>query len=146
MFVRTHKLRSVSAAPRVLGLLAAVWVGLAFQPCAIAAPAEQHCPHCPTEVATEIAPAVDHCGTKAKYTQSVSCVSAQSDCGDIDDSIVNVRVESEDLDEDIPVLPTRMPSSRLSTSLRESTGNTIGPPDLPGGSVPLFILNCVYLK
>ena len=148
MFVRIHKLHSVSAAPRVLGLLAAVWVGLAFQPCAVAAPAEQHCPNCPTEVAVDLAPVDDHCGTKAKDTQTVSasCASVQSDCGDIDDGIVNLRVESDDFDQDISVVPTCMPSSRLSTRLRESIGSTIGPPYLSGGSVPLFILNCVYLK
>lgn len=147
MFVRTHKLHSVSAAPRVLGLLAAVWVGLAFQPCAIAAPAEQNCPHCPTEVAVDLAPADDHCGTKAKDTQTVSasCASAQSDCGDFDDGIVTTRVESDDLDQDITVLPTCVPAPRLSPRLRGSVGDTTDTSDKSGVSVPLFVLNCVYL-
>ena len=83
--------------------------------------------------------------TATQETVSVSCVSAQSDCGDIDAGIVNVRTDSEDLDEDIPALPTCMPSLRLSTRLRESIGSTVGPPDLSGESVPLFVLNCVYL-
>jgi len=147
MFIRTQKLGSVSSAPRVLGLLAAVWMGLALQPCAVADEVEQDCPHCPTEVVVELAPADDHCGSKAKDTQtvSVSCVSVQSDCTDTEEGIFNARVESENLDDDSPDLPLCMASTHLSQRTCERTASLTGPPDSTGGSVPLFVLKCAYL-
>ena len=147
MFGRAKRQYARIASSKVLGLFAAVWVSLALQPCAVAAVAEQSCPHCPPEI--EAAPDVirEHCGTRLPEPAVAleNCVTAQSDCLDIEDGLVNVRVEMPDFDDDMPVLPTSVPDSRIHRHTREHPANATGPPERPGRPVPLYILNCVYL-
>ena len=147
VFASFNKQRSTTARNRVFGLLAAVWVSLALQPCAIAAVSDHECPHCPVEI--EAAPAAirDHCNPAAtdKGDDGTSNHSAQSDCCDLDEGIVNVRVDTSGDDDDTTVLPTGVPASQFRLGSCEESGSATGPSDSTGGSVPLHVLKCVYL-
>ena len=138
--------RHVSGTRKALGLMLAVWVSLAVQPCAVAEESDHECPDCPSTVEAAAEPEQSHCGSKVPTGEAViSCASAQADCCDVEAGIVNIRVESPDLDEDNSVLPTGVPASHPCLGPREESGNATGPPRPSSGSVPLYILKCVYL-
>ncbi len=147
MFASFNPKHSELGRTRVFGLLVAVWVSLALQPCAVAAVSDHECPHCPIEV--EAAPAADedHCNPagKNKADDGTSVPSGQSECCDLDDGIVNVRIDTTGDDDDLSILPTSVPASQFRLGPCEESGNATGPPDPTGGSVPLHVLNCVYL-
>ena len=147
MFARFNQQHTRSGKTRVLGLMVAVWVSLALQPCAVAAVSDEKCPHCPMEVEAVPAAIEDHCNPAAttKEHDSKSYPSAHSECCDLDEGIVNVRVDTPGDDDDITALPTCVPASQFRLGPCEEPGNATGPPDPTGGSVPLHVLKCVYL-
>lgn len=128
-------------------MLVAVWVGLGLQPCAVAAVSEHECPHCPTEVEAAPAAVEDHCNPvgKTKVDDGKNYPSAQSECCDLDEGIMNVRVDTSGDDDDTTVLPTSVPASQFRLGPCEESGNATGPPDPTGGPVSLYVLKCVYL-
>ena len=146
MFARFNQQHSKPGRTKAFGLLVAVWVSLALQPCAVAAASDHDCPHCPVEV--EAAPAAidDHCNPagKIKADDGTSLPSAQSDCCDLDNGIVNVRLDTSG-DDDVTFLTTSVPASQFRLGPCEESGNATGPPDPTGGSVSLHVLKCVYL-
>lgn len=124
----------------------AVWVSLAVQPCAVAAVSTEECPHCPVPAETMPEPERNHCGSIVTRSEDiVSCASAQTECCDVEEGIVNLRVESPDLDEDNNVLPTSVPVPHPNHGPCEESGNASGPPEPSGGPVPLHVLKCLYL-
>jgi len=142
----TDKHRKVSRTRKALGLMLAVWVSLAVQPCAVAAASTEECPHCPVLVETTPEPERNHCGSIVTSSEEiVSCASAQTECSDVEEGIVNLRIESPDLDEGHNVLPTSIPVSHPCLGPREESGNAAGPPEPSSGSVPLHVLKCLYL-
>ncbi len=147
MFASFNPKHSKLGRTRVFGLLVAVWVSLALQPCAVAAVSEHECPHCPMEVEAAPAAIEDHCNPagKTKADASKSYPSAQSECCDLDEGIANVRVDSTGGDDDSTILPTSVPASQCRLGPCEESGNATGPPDPTGGSVSLRALKCVYL-
>lgn len=147
MYARLNKQHSRTARARAFALLAAVWVSLALQPCAVAAVSDHECPHCPVEIVAESAPIRDHCNPAVTDTadNGAGSPSAQSDCCDLDDSIVNVRLDTSGDDDGSIVLPTCVPASQFRLGPCEESGSATGPPDPTGGSVPLYVLKCVYL-
>jgi len=146
--------RQFMPANRLAALLLAVWVSLAVQPCAMAEVSDQDCPHCPTEVElTAVHGAHDahgshDCGSMDLGGAGLSemCASAQSDCCDFDESVVNARPGSPDLDDNPIALPTRGPARADHPDPRREPANATGPPVWPGGLVSLQDLYCVYLK
>lgn len=147
MFASFNPTHSKPGRTRVFGLLVAVWVSLALQPCAVAAVSEHECPHCPTEVEAATAAIEDHCDPvrKNKADDGTSLPSAQSECCDVDDGIVNVRVDTTGDNDNLIILPTSVPASQFRLGPCEESGHATGPPDATGGSVPLHVLKCVYL-
>jgi len=132
---------------RVFGLFVAVWVSLALQPCAVAQVSESDCPHCPPEIEAVAATMESHCNPAGNVTpdELPNCDSAQAACCEFAKGIVNVRVATDDLDDLTPGLPTSVPAPHPSLGPCEDPGNTAGPPEPSGGSVPLHVLKCVYL-
>ena len=146
MTISTDKNRNVSRTRKALGLMLAVWVSLAVQPCAVAAVSTEQCPHCPVPVETTPEPERNHCGsTVTTNEETVSCASAQAECCDVEEGIVNLRIAASDLDEGDNVLTTSVPVPHLYHGPCEESGNATGPPEASGGSVPLHVLKCVYL-
>lgn len=147
MFASFNQQHTRRGRTRVFGLLVAVWVSVVLQPCAIAAVADRECPHCPMEVEAALAAIEDHCNPagKNKAEDATSLPPAQAECCDLDDGIVNVRVDTTSDDDDITILPTSVPASQFRLGPCEESGNATGPPDPTGGSVPLHVLMCVYL-
>ena len=139
MFASFNQQQTKSKRTRALGLLVAVWVSLTLQPCAIASVSDHECPHCPIEIEAEPAAIKDHCnptpadsaGDRQDYP------TAKSDCCDLDEGIVNVRVDTSGDDDDDTVLHTGDPASQFRLGPCEESGNATGPPDPTGGSVPL---------
>ena len=146
MTISTDKNRKISRTRKALGLVLAVWVSLAVQPCAVAAVSTEECPHCPVTAESTSEPERSHRGSiVTTVEETVSCVSAQAECCDVEEGIVNFRIESSDLDEGNNVLPTSAPASHPRLGPCEESGNAAGPPEPSGGSVPLHVLKCVYL-
>ncbi len=147
MFERYTQPHSKRARTRLLGLFAAIWAGLVLQPCAIAAVAESDCPHCPPENEAAVVAVESHCNPAAEAMpdELPNCDSVQAECCDLDEGIVNVRVDTTGVDDDTPGLPTSVPASQPRLGPCEDPGNAAGPPEPSGGSVPLHVLYCVYL-
>ena len=146
MTISTDKYRKESRTRNALGLMLAVWVSLLVQPCAVAAVSDQECPHCPVPAEAASEPERNHCGSIiASSEEVVSCASAQADCCDFEEGIINLRVELPDLDEDNSVFPVSVPVSHLYHGPCEKSGNAADPPEASGGSVPLHVLKCLYL-
>jgi len=142
----TDKHRNGSRTRKALGLMLAVWVSLAVQPCAVAAVSAEECPHGPVPAETTPEPERNHCGSLVTGSEEVaSCASAESECCDLEEGIVNVRVELPDFGDDITVLPASVPASHPCLGPCEESGNAAGPPEPSGGSVPLHVLKCLYL-
>lgn len=135
------------ARTRLFGLFAAVWVGLALQPCAVAEVSESDCPHCPTEI-EHVATLDAHCDPIVKVTpeELPNCDSVQAECCDLDRGVVNARADATDADDEPIGLVTSFPSSLHNSAPCEDPGGNIAPPEPSGASVPLHILKCAYLK
>jgi hypothetical protein len=131
----------------VFGLLFALWVSLAIQPCAVAEVSEHSCPHCPTEVAAASDSSHHHGGPAhhAATQVSPSCESMQADCCDLDEGIANVRVELPDLDDATAVLTAAAPPQIVDVPRREAN-RLADPPDPPDDLVPVHLKKCVFLK
>ena len=137
----TIEKRSQPRNRRVLGLIAAVWLNLAVQPCAMALEQEHDCPHCPPAHEHEMEM---HHGSHEPQAES-PCASMQVQCGEVDEFSVDGRskLKAKDL-----VDPTAILSHEY-TELADRTpwkiqGST-DPPNCAFGSPPLHVLHCVYL-
>jgi hypothetical protein len=147
MVAGTDNRRTAPATRRVIGLFAAAWVSLALQPCAIAAPSEHDCPHCPEEAGVADADAHHHHGADeaASADLSPTCSTAQADCCELDEGIVNLRTATIDLDDEPPALLADAPFPGSVVRADREPGNATGPPP-PAESVPIHVRHCVYLK
>lgn len=92
--------------------------------------------------------AKSHCNPdiESASEHSASIESVHTECCDLDESIVNLRLDTTKLDDDATALPLSTPRVRVHYALHEDPRLTAGPPTPSGGSVPLHVLNCVYLK
>ena len=122
-----------------LGIVVAVWLNLAAQPCAMALGLEDDCPHCPD---SPDAPA--HHGHH-EDEKSDGC-SPLSDCGDDDAFSVdgrNVNLKLKDKPDSTFVVPA-MPPDSCATPARYATTAT-DPPERTEPSRTIHLLNCVFL-
>jgi len=143
---RTSRQSQIFTKRNVLGVIAALWVGLGIQPCAVAAVSDHGCPHCPPALEQDAARPNVHCASEIPQFEE-SCVSAQAECCDIDEGTVDVRSGQQDLDdydESLPFLPTS--ASEWSTHPDDQSDGAADPPEYSGGSVSLHVLYCVYLN
>lgn len=134
---------------RLFGLFAALWVGLAMQPCAVASVAEQDCPHCPSQAEQGPAMHESHCDPAARVIPDISpdCDTVQADCCQIVDGTVNVVRDGDfDPDKQPTGLVASEPRSHPDPGRFENPGFETGPPEPSGESVPLHVLKCVYLN
>jgi hypothetical protein len=147
MVAGTDNRRTATATRKVIGLFAAAWVSLALQPCAMAAPAEHDCPHCPEETGASETAAHHHHGADqaAAADAGASCTAAQADCCELDEGIVNLRTATIDLDDEPPALLADAPPPGSLVRADREPGKATGPPP-PAESVPIHVRNCVYLK
>ena len=147
MFARIRQLRTKPLRTRVFGLFAIMWVGLVLQPCALATVQESDCPHCPPEIEAAPVAAKSHCDPEIKSVSEhpASVESVHTECCDLDESIVNVRADTTKVDDDTLAPPSGPPELRASFRPQQDPRLTAGPPEPSGGTVPLHVLNCVYL-
>ena len=121
-------------------LLAVMWLNMAFTPCAMAFESDDHdCPHCPP--AEEHAMAGHHGHTEVER----SCATMQSDCCDLAEVTVDSRTEKSQFKSspDIVLIDAALRAD-LALPMRRSVA-AADPPDPPGPSKRLHVLNCVYL-
>lgn len=147
MFEQIRQLQSGHARTRVFGLFAFVWFGLVLQPCAFAVVSESDCPHCPPEVEQVAEVIRSHCDPDPSSSpeHASNYDSAHTECCDLDEGIVNPRLDTSNADDDAPAMIVKVDDSTASVrSLKDSRFAT-GPPQPAGTSVPLHVLNCVYL-
>lgn len=132
---------------RFLGLFAALWVGLALQPCAVAAVAEHDCPHCPPQAEEAAVPQKSHCDpvARAEPVESPQCDAMQADCCDLEQGTLNVRVDNPDGDGENAAFPASEPAPYPDPGRCANPGLETGPPEPCGAPVPLHVLKCVYL-
>ena len=147
MFPRPTQRQQSRARTRLFGLFAALWVGLALQPCAIAAVSEHDCPHCPPQAEEKAAPHESHCDPVARVApgKPPHCDAVQADCCDLEPGTVNGRADTTDADDETAALPASEPATYPDPGPCADPGNKPGPPEPSGGSVPLHVLKCVYL-
>jgi hypothetical protein len=147
MIAMIDKSGNRAGARNVLGLLLALWVSLAVQPCAVAAVAEHDCPHCPTEI--EAAPGAHHhrghTASEESAAMPTDCGAMQAECCEIDDRIVGVRTDAPDIDDDDTVLATGAAPPGAVDAPRAQPELAVPLPQPAGRSVPLHIINCVFL-
>jgi len=147
MTVKRSHLGSRAAGMKTLGLLTAVWIGLALQPCAVAAVSDEGCSHCLTE-ANDYSPPVDvHCDSveQRQLDDYTGPFPAFSNCCDLEEEIVNQRVDDIGSDLIPTIFPSSVPGSLIHPGPSEEPGNAADPPEFSGGSVPIHILKCVHL-
>jgi hypothetical protein len=139
--------RNVSGARNVFGLLLALWVSLAIQPCAMAAVSEHDCPHCPAEIeaADDSGHHHDHGAAQGGAGMSAECDSATADCCDLEDRIVGVRVALPDFDDGDSVMLMSVAPPGVLDVPRAPPELAVPLPQVSGRFVPLNIVNCVYL-
>jgi hypothetical protein len=144
---RIRQLRAKPLRTRVFGLFAIVWVGLVLQPCALATVQESDCPHCPPEIDVAPAAAKSHCNPDIKRASEhpASVESVRTECCDLDESIVNVRLDTIKVDDNTLAPQPGPPALRVSFRPQQDPRLTAGPPEPSCGTVPLHVLNCVYL-
>ena len=123
--------------PRLAALLAVAWLGMLWQPCAMAmgmdagtAHAQHACPHCPPPQHTDCEDAADECTYVDRFDADRRTAKFKSGAGP----------------EDVPhiVLPSSCPASRLPLPSRSYARLAVHRTVPPGP--PLNILFCAYLK
>ena len=127
---------------RWLGVLVAVWLNLAVQPCAMALGLDDGCPHCPP---------VDHAAMDAHHGHhaeevDAGCDSLLSDCGETDDFNIDGRFsfsKAKDTTDDVQAVAVAPVAAQLSRI--GFTTTAADPPRPVGSSPPLYLLNCVFL-
>jgi hypothetical protein len=138
---------TIAGARNVLALLLALWVSLAVQPCAVAAGAEHDCPHCPTE--SEAAPGAQHHHGHTASDESAAmpadCGALQAECCEIDDRMVGVRTDALEFDDNDNVLATGASPPTVVDVPRARPELAVPLPQRTGRSVPLHLINCVFL-
>ncbi len=147
MFARIRQLRKKPLRTRVFGLFAVVFVGLVLQPCALATVQESDCPHCPPEIEGSTVVAKSPCNPDIAGASEhlASIESVNTECCDLDESIVDVRLDITKVDDDALAPPPGPPELRSNFRPQQDPRLSTGPPEPSGGTVPLHVLNCVYL-
>ena len=121
-------------------LLAVMWLNMVITPCAMAFESDDHdCPHCP--------PAEEHsmAGHHGHGKVERSCATMQSECCDLADATVESRPDKSQFKSlpDIAPIGAAILADLLLPNYRAVTA--ADPPDPPGPSQRLHVLNCVYL-
>jgi hypothetical protein len=127
---------------RWLGVLVAVWLNLAVQPCAMALGLDDGCPHCPP---------MDHEAMDAHHGHhaeeaDAGCDSPLSDCGESDDFSIDGRFffsKSKDTVDDSEAIVVAPAAAQPGTV--GFTTTAADPPRPVGAPPPLYLLNCVFL-
>ena len=142
MYLGSANNRRTLTRSRWLGVLVAVWLNLAVQPCAMALGVDRDCPHCPP---------VDHEAMAAHHghhaeESSTGCDSLLSECGETDDFSIDGRFSSnkaKDKVEDLQIvavpLLAALPGPVAYTTTAADPPRPAAPPP------PLYLLNCVFL-
>jgi hypothetical protein len=132
---------------RALGLFAAVWLNLAWQPCAMALDSQSGhgCPHCPPAY-DQSAPS--HHGHDVGPGSATHCDSLQASCADGHEIGFESRAGKHPgagNPGDVPVaIVSDIPEPQISAAT--NTACPARPPDRPHVAPSLNVLYCVYLK
>lgn len=147
MTTEKRHLGSRAARMKILGLLTTVWIGLALQPCAVAAVSNEDCAHSLIGAKAYSRPADAQCdlAVQRQIDDHTRPVTTSSNCCDLDERIVNQRVDDFGSNLIALIVPPSVPDSLIRPGLSEEPGNAADPPESSGGPVPLHILKCVYL-
>jgi len=133
----------ITAVYRVItrgALLAVAWLNLAVMPCAMAFESAEHdCPHCPPAEVHEMAGHHGHGEAKR------SCATMQSDCCDISTATVESRTAKSKSGHTPDIVQISGPATAKLSARYSLFAPAADPPDPPGTSPPLYVLNCVYL-
>ncbi len=122
-------------------LLAVMWLNMAITPCAMAFESDDHdCPHCPPAEEHSMA---GHHGHGSKVEQP--CAAMQSGCCDLAEATLESRPEKSPFKSsfDLVQIDTPIPAALFLPACRPLAA--ADPPDPPGPSQRLHVLNCVYL-
>jgi hypothetical protein len=125
----------------IAAVLAAVWLCLGLQPCAMAGVGDSDCPQCPSVEAEAMPAGHDH-GAEGGHAD---CDGARSSCCEAVASVVDGRSHPKKADDGDDV-ELALPSAGF-----ELIGRRTGPPDRPlappvaaVSSRRLHLLNCVF--
>ena len=134
--------RTRAATGRLLGVLGVFWLNLVLAPCAMAFGSEHDCPHCPPEVAGEMAAHHGH----HEDTAATACDALMSDCDDLGTFAHDGRCAQpklKDKADPVPAAPPAVPQAPFTTVAFITTA--ADPPEPVGVFPPLHLLNCVFL-
>lgn len=130
------------AMSRWLGVVVAVWLNLAVQPCAMALGADEGCPHCPPSHGDEMAAHHGHHETDIRE----GCDSPLSDCADSEEFSLDARhsqAKQKDNSGAVIIVAPTVSDAIPHPDLYATTA--ADPPLLVATSPPLHLLNCVFL-
>ena len=128
----------------VWSLLAVLLLNMAVLPCAMALESDDHdCSHCPPADQQQMAGHDDHIAARAE----LPCATTVSQCGDVDEAGVDTRSGKLKVKDSVDVEFFALPAiAELPTWHSGQVATAAVPPDIHGGSPPLHVLYCVYLK
>ncbi len=121
-------------------MLVVMWLNLVVTPCAMALDSDDHdCPHCP--------PAEEHgmAGHHGHGEVERSCATMQSDCCDLAEATVETRTEKSASKNSPDLVQVVAPAYVDLLLQNDRIVAAADPPDPPGVSPRLHVLNCVYL-
>ena len=134
--------RSRTATGRLLGVLGVFWLNLVVAPCAMAFGDEHDCPHCPPEMAGEMAAHHGHHEDSA----ASACDALMSDCDDIGTYVHDGRPAQPKLKDNAdPVSMAPPPFAEFAIDTVGFVTTAADPPDPVAAFPPLHLLNCVFL-
>ncbi|NNF40460.1 MAG: hypothetical protein HKN64_03710 [Woeseiaceae bacterium] len=140
---KSARYRMTALRPKVLGLLAILWLNMAVLPCAMAFQGDDDCPHCPPADAHEMPAHHGHERVEAEP----SCATAQPQCCDVVAANVDARgVQLQPKPAADLVLATLPAIASLPPRESRHYAACCDPPDPGGASPPRHVLFCVYLK
>ena len=135
-----HRITAIRTSLTRGALLAVMWLNMAITPCAMAFESDDHdCPHCP--------PAEEHAmaGHHGHGEVERSCATMQSECCDLAEATVESRTEKSQFKSSSDIVQIGAPPlADLPSPMRRMVA-AADPPDPPGVSPRLHVLNCVYL-
>lgn len=143
MFSRiTARRKPAANRPKVLGLIAMVWLNMVILPCAMAFQGAELCPHCPPAGEHEMA---GHHGHGEIQSEPAGTV-VQSECCDQQEASVDARSAKLQANPASEVVFVTAPATTgLPARATAERHCAADPPGLSGVSPPLHVLFCVYL-
>ena len=126
-------------------LLMLAVLNVTVAPCAMAFDEGRHCPNCPPEREHEMAGHHGH-GDRHDIHEATAadCESLKAQCGDLDESNIDLRTGQAEIDGSQPLAQAPFPAIEVSVPRVLVPLATGPPPCLSRGSPRLHELHCVY--